>query len=658
MSGAREEDTAKAADGAHPASAADSSDALPEQEPADTSGALPEQELTVESRHWDAFDSEVRATGYLTMVRRLPWLIGHGLRLSWQASRRDTAAALIAGVSAAVLTSFGLLATNGALESLLTGGPTRERVQEAVPSLVWLAVIITVRGALQLAVDWLQQRLVPQVEQTALLSLFAVVGRVDLVALDDPDFHDQVQRAQERGAGSTGRMVGVTLSIATALFGMVAVAGTLALLHPVLVPLVLLAALPPAWASVRSARESYGMYSSVAALYRREQVVRQLLADREPAAELRAFGMRDFLMREFRGVQQAVCDRLLQLAGKQIRFQGQGQALGGIATFAIYLALGLLLVSGRIPFAAAGTALVAVRTAQQILTGLTHSVNTAYEDGLYVSDFLALRDDIAPRRITNGTRTLPASFTHVTARDVTFTYPAADSPAVQGVDLDLRRGEVVALVGENGSGKTTLAKIIAGLYLPDAGEVRYDGISTAEADRDGLPSLVAPVPQAFVRWPLTVRDNITLGAPGDEARVRGAASEAGADGFIETLPRGYDTLLDRSFKEGRDLSGGQWQRLAIARGFYRDTPLLICDEPTSALDARAEHALFERIKALAHGRTVLLITHRLASVRMADRIYVLEQGRLHEHGTHTELMARHGLYHELYTLQASAYRSD
>jgi ATP-binding cassette subfamily B protein/ATP-binding cassette subfamily C protein len=276
------------------------------------------------------------------------------------------------------------------------------------------------------------------------------------------------------------------------------------------------------------------------------------------------------------------------------------------------------------------------------MSTLTSSINAAYEEGLYVSDYLMLRDELAPARSTNGTRPLPERFARLRVRGVTFTYPATERPAVDGVDLELRHGEVIALVGENGSGKTTLAKLIAGLYLPDSGEVYYDDVTTEEGDRRGLPRLVASIPQTFVRWPFTVRDNITLGEAGSLARVRAAAAEAGAAEFIEELPRGYSTLLDRAFQEGRDLSGGQWQRLAIARGFYRDTPLLICDEPTASLDARAEHALFERIKRLAYGRVVLLITHRLASVKMADRIFVLENGRLQEHGTHAELMAARG----------------
>ncbi|WP_318836426.1 ABC transporter ATP-binding protein [Actinomadura rudentiformis] len=219
------------------------------------------------------------------------------------------------------------------------------------------------------------------------------------------------------------------------------------------------------------------------------------------------------------------------------------------------------------------------------------------------------------------------------------------------------RGEVVALVGENGSGKTTLAKLLAGLYHPDSGTIRWDGTDLTAIHGDALRRRISVIAQDHTRWPLTVRENIVMGRPLDEERLAHAAAAAGADRVIGELDQGYDALLDRRFRGGHDLSGGQWQRIAAARGFYRDATLVIFDEPTSALDARAEHALFERIRRHADGRTVILITHRLASVRFADRIYVLDHGRVAEHGTHAELLRNGGLYADLYELQASAYQN-
>jgi len=242
--------------------------------------------------------------------------------------------------------------------------------------------------------------------------------------------------------------------------------------------------------------------------------------------------------------------------------------------------------------------------------------------------------------------------------DISKTYPGV--VALDHVGLSVSRGEVIALVGENGSGKTTLAKLMAGLYQPDAGQVSWDGVDLAGIDPDLLHRQVAVIFQDFVRYHLPARDNIGLGraeALGDLAAIRDAARFSGVDSVLLGLPSGYDTMLGPEFEGGTDLSVGQWQRVALARAFFRDAPFVILDEPTAALDPRAEHELFGRIRELLVGRTVLLISHRFSSVREADRIYVLESGRVTEHGTHQQLMAASGTYSELFTLQARSYGS-
>ncbi|MFD3997170.1 ATP-binding cassette domain-containing protein [Streptomyces sp. NPDC058583] len=235
--------------------------------------------------------------------------------------------------------------------------------------------------------------------------------------------------------------------------------------------------------------------------------------------------------------------------------------------------------------------------------------------------------------------------------EATFTYPGSNRPALHSISLDLERGEVIALVGENGSGKTTLAKLLTGLYLPTSGYVRWDGIDLATADPATMYPHIGLVPQDYTRWPLDARANIHLGQPrpeGDPA-IHAAAEASGADAVIAQLPDGLDTSLARSWWGGHDLSGGQWQRIAIARAFHRNAPVLVMDEPTAALDARAEHRIFTRLKRLAADRATLFITHRLANARLADRIVVLEGGRIIESGTYKELVGR-GTDSEFYRL--------
>jgi ATP-binding cassette subfamily B protein len=447
---------------------------------------------------------------------------------------------------------------------------------------------------------------------------------------------------------------------------------------------------PEGWASVRAARMRYLTMVALINVMRRKGVLADLMADRRHAAEIRSFTMRDFLLTEFERLAGYQRDVELDLARRQALARLYGDVLQGGATAGVYIALGLMLWSGAVPLAVAGTAVLAIRTGQSSLANLVFAVNRCYEEGLYFGDYLAFMAAAEPQipmvtapappappaasaapvesaapvaaAVPRAPRVLSGEFERIVVEDVTYTYPGADTRSLAGVSLELRRGEVVALVGENGSGKTTLAKIMAGLYQPDGGDVRWDEVSLCDVDPEALRGQIAVIAQEYTRWPMTARQNITMGtlvAGGDgatEQAVRRAAADSGADEVIAELTRGYDTFLDRRFAGGAELSGGQWQRLAVARGFYRDAPLLICDEPTAALDARAEHALFERIRTHADGRTVLLITHRMASVQHADRIYVLDHGRVIEEGEHDRLMAAGGLYADLYGLQAAAYR--
>ncbi|MFI0419320.1 ABC transporter ATP-binding protein [Spongiactinospora sp. 9N601] len=608
---------------------------------------------------WFALNDKMAGVGFLTVARRLPSLVRHALRMAWQASPRDTAATIALSLLGGVFTAFGLLATTGVLEALFAEGPTPERITAALPSLAVVAAAAAIRTSLSAGAGWAQARLDPQVSRIAEQRLYGMTSQVELVAFDDPDFHDALQRARLRGVGSADSVVSGAIDVLTGTVGIAAVASVLGVLHPVLLSLLVLAVLPDAWAAVRSARMRYTTMRALIPAHRRKWIVSELLADRDPAAEVRSFTMRAFLMRMHDTVARVEQRIMIRLAGRQTAARLIGEALSGVGSGAVYVALGLLLMAGAVPLAVAGTAVLAIRSGQASLNTLLYATNRLYEEGLYFTDFLDFCAE-AEARLQRRPRSVPApaSFERISVEDVTFTYPAADSPALRGVSLHVARGEVVALVGENGSGKTTLAKILAGLYEPDGGRVTWDDTDLAGIDPHELRARIAVIAQDHTRWPLTARHNITMGTDKGEPAMISAAEVAGADEVVAELPAGYETLLDRRFKDGKELSGGQWQRIAVARGFYRDAPLLICDEPTAALDARAEHALFERVRRHADGRTVLLITHRMASVRYADRIYVLDHGEVAEQGTHGELLARGGIYADLYTIQARAYAAD
>jgi ATP-binding cassette, subfamily B, bacterial len=606
---------------------------------------------------WSRHSGTLAGLGFLTVARQLPRLIRQALGMAWAASPRDTVATVTLNALGGIFTAFGLLATTGVLTALFETGPTPERIRAALPSLLLVGLAAMARTALQAGAGWAENRLGPQVRRVTEERLCGLTSQVDLVCFDDPQFHDALQRARLRGMQMADVVVSTTIDTLTGVIGIGAAAGVLGVLHPVLLPLLLLAVVPDAWAAVRAARMRYTTDLLLIPARRRKWIIEDLLADKDTAAEVRTFTMRGFLLRMFDRVARGEQQIMLDLARRQTFARIVGEVLGGAGQGLVYIALGVLLTVGAVPLAVAGTAVLAIRSGQTSLANFMYATNRLYEEGLYFTDFLDFAAQAEARIPAARDREAPEDFERISVEDATFSYPASGTPALRGVSIHIDRGEVVALVGENGSGKTTLAKILAGLYDPDGGRVLWDDIDVRQVDPHQLRGRIAVIAQDHTRWPLTARHNITMGMEkGEEAMVR-AAEVAGADEVIAELPYGYRTLLDRRFKNGQELSGGQWQRIAVARGFYRDAPLLICDEPTAALDARAEHALFERIRTHSDGRTVLLITHRLASVRYADRIYVLDHGLVREQGSHEELMALDGLYAELYNLQARAYRT-
>jgi ATP-binding cassette subfamily B protein/ATP-binding cassette subfamily C protein len=621
----------------------------PEADPA------PEPQALVD-REWEIHDAKLADARMREIRHRLPSLLWQGARLAWEASPRQTVTTVTCDLVSGALTAVSLLSVNHVLSALLEGGPTTSRLLEALPALLVIGGVNAVRMALGLLASWSEARLTPYVEQLVERRLYGTTTRVDLSAYDSPGFYDALGRARGRGMSEATGVVDIAISILVAAVQFLAAAAVLALLAPLLIPLLLLASVPNAWVAVRLARMRYRTSYELAVNRRRKGILSALMTDRRAAGELRSFTMRDFLIEKYNGLATYERTVELKLANRQMRLTVLSDVISGLAMLLVFGALIVLLNAGVLPLAVAGTAVLAIRSGESSLYRVLSSVNKFYESGLYFSDFMDFCAEADRRSPPPARRAAPADFSTITCSDLWFTYPEARTPALRGVSMEIKRGEVVALVGENGSGKTTLAKILARLYEPSTGVVAWDGVPLNEVDPDEIRQRIAVIMQDYTRWPLSARDNLTMGRPTDEESLAQAAAAAGADKVIEGLSKGYDTYLDRRFKDGMELSGGQWQRIAIARGFYRNAPLLICDEPTASLDARSEHALFQTVLNHAAGRSILLITHRLANVRRADRIYVLDRGRVVESGRHDELLAAGGLYTDLYTLQASAYQ--
>ncbi|MGW7075602.1 ABC transporter ATP-binding protein [Streptomyces sp. NPDC054866] len=611
---------------------------------------------------WAQHEEAFLQLGFRSMLKRLPALLAASFRLAWQADRRAARIVIGSEVGRGIAQAVSLLAVNSILGRLMTDAPIADRLRGATPALVTMASVLFVAALLRAASTYATGRLEPKVERVATEQYLERAASVELSAIEDDAFHKLLDTAQY-GASSARRMIGIATRVVNAMISLIAAASVLTVLHPVLLPLLVTMTLPSAWSALTIARRRYVSFHAWVQHARAGRLIGSLLTEARAAPEIRVHGVGPFLLRHFRSMSEAAEEEQARLARLAARTGLIAAAWTGVATAATYATLGGLLLAGAMALSVAGTAVIAIRTGASNLDTLVLEINSLHEDALFVGDLERLFVEAAQRAIPAGGAELPPDPREIRFENVTFRYPGASGKdALSDISLTLPTGKIVALVGENGSGKTTLVKLLAGLYAPKGGRILWDDVDAATADRHQLAARIAMVAQDFKRWPFTARVNIAIGrssVPLTDDRLDASVDEAGAGDVVADLPRGLDTLLARAFTGGHELSGGQWQRLGIARAAYRRGSILIVDEPTAALDARAELEVFEKIRALAGtGQTVILITHRLASVRHADLVHVLEGGRLVESGTPDELLRTGGVYAELYALQADQFTAE
>ncbi|QDQ16707.1 ABC transporter ATP-binding protein [Streptomyces spectabilis] len=602
-------------------------------------------------------------TSFLTILRQIPTLVGHTAALGWRADPVALVVVAVAQLGQAAATAFGLLATNRVLVSLFAAGPTAERVQDALPSLIGVATASALAATLRAVSFAASGGLGPKVERIAALSMLKHVIRVEMEHMERADLHAALDSGQH-GQTAARRLIEHTLGIVEAAMALLAVSGVLAVLHPALLPLLVAVIVPKAWGTVRAARRTYESVQVWLEHVRQLGALRRLLISQDAAPELRVHGAGPFLLDQFDGMAAQASDEQTRLAHLEARTDLGTSAVSGLTATVTYGLLAWLLTHGHMPLASGATAVLALTSGTAGLRRLVTNIHHLYEQSLFMTDLIRAREEAERRAIPATGTAVPEPPAEIAFDRVTFRYPGRDRDALDGVSLSVRKGQVIALVGANGSGKTTLSKLLAGLYLPSSGAVSWDGTDLRALARDDVFSHVALVPQDFQRWPFTARANVAISRPDaihDSARLDAAAAYADAQRVLDELPHGWDTLCEKGYEGGVDLSGGQWQRIALARAYFRDAGILICDEPTSSMDPAAEIDAFDKIRALASAdQTIVLVTHRLHSVKEADVIFVLEEGRLVERGDFATLMATEGpgVFRRLFELQSHQYRTD
>jgi ATP-binding cassette subfamily B protein len=483
-----------------------------------------------------------------------------------------------------------------------------------------------------------------------------VVAAMELADVEDPAFQDRLQRALN-GAQRASALFGQALAVPQAAVGVAGALAAMTASDRALVPLAVAGSVPR-WYIMRKLQDPE------AAMWGRGRgrdmrhagMMRHLLTGTGAAHELRVFDASPFVRQRYEELAAESQANQREMHRRNARREFAASLMGqlGDAPAATRVLLRVRRKEASVADAVAGG--MAARKAAGGVQRVVDAVNTLR---LMASGVEDVRGFVHQPPARPAGPAPPRDFKRIVVRDLCFTYPGRDTPVLDGVDLEIGQGEVVALVGENGSGKTTLAKLLCSLYQPSKGSICWDDVDVTACDPAAVRSRIAIVFQDFVRYAtLTAAENIGIGLPakmGDRAAIVDAAKRAGAHTAIEAMPDGYETIMSRHFG-GADLSTGQWQRVALARAFLRDSPFVVLDEPTAALDPRAERDLFEAVASLYESRSALLISHRLSSVRFAHRICVLAGGRITESGTHEDLLAAGGDYAELFELQARSYR--
>lgn len=519
-----------------------------------------------------------------------------------------------------------------------------------------LAVLADVLGRVVALIEGL---LADRVSNASSIRLMEHAATLDLEDFEDAALQDQLERARRQTSGRMSLM-GQLLGQAQDMVTVASFAVGLALFAPWLIVLLVLALVPAFLGEAHFNALGYSM-NYVRTPERRElDYLRQTAASAETAKEVKIFGLNAFLIERYRHLASNLFAANRMLAIRRAAWGGLFAAIGAVG---YYLAYGYIVwrtLAGEFSIGDLTFLAGSFQRLRSLLEGLLSGFSSTMSQAMYLNDlfsFFEIEPEIrSPVNAAPIPRPIQQGFVF---EDVGFIYPGAERWAVRHMSFTLHAGEVLALVGENGAGKTTLVKLLTRLYDPSEGRILLDGRDLREYDLDALRASMGVIFQDFVRYNFTAAENIAVGriaARSDRGRIENAARRSLANDVIAKFPGGYEQMIGKRFRNGVELSGGEWQKMAIARAYMREAEVLVLDEPTAALDARSEFEVFQRFKELSTGKTAIIISHRFSSVRMADRILVLADGKVEASGTHEQLMAQSGRYSELFELQAAGYR--
>ncbi|WP_222427333.1 ABC transporter ATP-binding protein [Hyella patelloides] len=599
----------------------------------------------------------------MTSSRRIRDIFGNTtqlLRLVWQATPLYLVLSLIVTGVKALLPALMLVVNKAIVDLVIANWGNSDLDWQPFIDLVVMRFALSLLGGILNQVNlYVSQIFNDKFVLYANYVLLEKAIQLDLAHFESAEFYDTLSRAQSSGISYPQKVV----KTITALFGqaltLVSLLGLLIQFNWTIVPLLFFTSLPSFWTSVIYSGRRYWMMRRETQAGRLSDYLKQVLTQQSFAKEVRLFNLGEHLLREWRGIRQDFNSKSAVIAERYAKMRGIS---GVLVSIGFYFAYGWTLVrtvAGQISVGDFTMYTGAFSQSQELLPAILQNIAQIYESNLYVSqffEFLSLKPQVIdavyaepfPQPIRKG----------LVLQDVTFTYPGASKPTLCNLNLQIKPGESIALVGLNGAGKTTLLKLITRLYDVESGMITIDDIPLQNISLPELRNNIGVLNQDFARYQLSAKDNISFGnltKRDNLALIEEAAINAGANRVIETLEEGYQAILGKMFKGGVELSGGQWQKIGMARAFMSNAPILILDEPTAALDAIAEYELFEKFRALTAGKMTFFVSHRFSTVQLADRIVVLENSRIVEVGSHQELMSNKGLYAQMFGLQASSY---